>query len=731
VNEASCPAVTEASSGFRSYLPDCRAYEQVTPVAKNGASVDSVFAAAAPDIASDGSRVMYLSIQCFAEAASCTGERQGEGEPYASARTSGGWATTALAPPAALGANTAELYGTEPGLAMFSIASPPGGQDDLFARQPDGSLQDIGPLTSPALGPHGPVAVAGELMATADLTHVAWNTLVELKWPFDPTISGGNTAYEYVGLGNSQPVLVGVSGGPGSTDLISKCSTRVGHSSSVGTQGALSADGSTVFFTAAPCESGAGVNSSTPVPANTVYARIDASRTVLISGRSPAGCTTPACQGSQARNAFFVAASEDGSKAFFTSPQQLTDGAGEDPVAQDGGESCYITTGANGCNLYLYDFANPAGHELVDVSAGDTSGGGPRVQGEMAVSPDGSHVYFVAQGVLAGAPNGVGQTAQNGADNLYMYERDAAHPAGQTTFVATLSPSDSQEWQAEQGLRANVTPEGRFLVFTSHGRLTTDAANASGAAQVYRYDAQTGQLLRLSLGSNGFNENGDGGAGDATIVFARNFTSRLGPMRTDPTMSDDGSYVFFQSPIALTPNALNDVAIDSEGDLAQNLYEWHDGQVSLISDGHDRSPDRTFSCPLASGAASSSVCLLGADRSGSNVFFTTSDSLVAQDTDTELDIYDARVGGGFPEASPVSVCQGEACQGAPGAQPGPVSAATVAFAGSGNLVAPVVVAHPKAVVKKHIRRRGRRRRRPVRRRAHGAVNTVSRKGARR
>ena len=62
------------------------------------------------------------------------------------------------------------------------------------------------------------------------------------------------------------------------------------------------------------------------------------------------------------------------------------------------------------------------------------------------------------------------------------------------------------------------------------------------------------------------------------------------PVRSDPTMSDDGAFVFFESPVALTPRALNDVPV-GEGKLAENVYEYHEGQVSLISDGKDTTPE--------------------------------------------------------------------------------------------------------------------------------------------
>jgi hypothetical protein len=44
--------------------------------------------------------VIAASIQCFAGAQSCVASRLTEGEPYEFARTSSGWVTHALAPPA-------------------------------------------------------------------------------------------------------------------------------------------------------------------------------------------------------------------------------------------------------------------------------------------------------------------------------------------------------------------------------------------------------------------------------------------------------------------------------------------------------------------------------------------------------------------------------------------------------------------------------------------------------
>jgi hypothetical protein len=70
--------------------------------------------------------------------------------------------------------------------------------------------------------------------------------------------------------------------------------------------------------------------------------------------------------------------------------------------------------------------------------------------------------------------------------------------------------------------------------------------------------------------------------------------------------------------------------------------------------------------------------------SGSDVFFTSAERLVAQDLSTVISIYDARIGGGFPLTQSEPVCQGDNCQGTPGAAPALAGAGSASFQGAGN-----------------------------------------------
>jgi hypothetical protein len=630
-------------------LPDNRAYEMVSPPQKNGALVGGVLFGLRPDISESGSRVIAASIQCYADALSCTGSRQRDGTPYLMSRSAGGWVTTALAPPATrFEASTSWLVSANTGMALFSMPALPNLEDDFYAREANGEFVDLGETTPPADGPQGEPG-SSTIKATSDFSHVVFEA-PQVGWPMAEGAEGSQP-YELSESHGLTPELVAVSGGPDSSSLISKCQASLGSATGTAPPGTFSEDGKTVYFTASACSSGTGENAGVEVPSNTLYARIDEARTVKISERSPSDCATSACRNSLPQAAIFAGASSDGSKAFFRSNQQLTDQA------------------SSSGNLYEYDSDNQTGENLIDISAGDTSGEGPRVQGVMAISPDGSHVYFVAGGVLTVA-NARGEVPVSGANNLYVYERNGGHPKGQIAFIVQLPESDAaQEWRNNKGspVHANVTPDGQFLVFESQGNLTSDHPLTEGAKRVFRYDAETAKITPVSVGERGFNDNGNGDPGNASIVPAYEGSGHAGAARTDPTMSNDGHYIFFESPAALTPHALGDVEIGTLGGepvYAQNVYEWNEGRVSLISDGKDTTEY----------GVESAIKLLGSDASGANVFFRTADSLVSTDTDTQMDFYDARactatdpcIGPQPPMTSP---CLGEACHGIPSTTP--------------------------------------------------------------
>src|SRR5207244_3507995 len=103
------------------------------------------------------------------------------------------------------------------------------------------------------------------------------------------------------------------------------------------------------------------------------------------------------------------------------------------------------------------------------------------------------------------------------------------------------------------------------------------------------------------------------------------------------TVSNDGETIVFESPLSLTPQAI-------EGD--PHVYEYRRGNVYLISDGHDQA------------GSSPPAQLVSLDATGRDAFLTTIHQLVSADIDTQLDVYDARVEGGFPAASELAECSG-------------------------------------------------------------------------
>ncbi len=109
------------------------------------------------------------------------------------------------------------------------------------------------------------------------------------------------------------------------------------------------------------------------------------------------------------------------------------------------------------------------------------------MQRVLTVSDDGSTAYFTAKGILADNEDALGEEAAAGDENLYVWRTDAAHPAGQTTFVARLPQGE--------GTLVQTTPDGRYLVLQTAGRLLP--SDTDNSTDVYRYDAVTGELVRV------------------------------------------------------------------------------------------------------------------------------------------------------------------------------------------------------------------------------------------
>jgi hypothetical protein len=353
-----------------------------------------------------------------------------------------------------------------------------------------------------------------------------------------------------------------------------------------------------------------------------LYDRIDGTDTVELSA-SQRAILDPA--GSQA---VFWGASADGGKVFFTSEAALTDeavpGAGKD--------------------LYEYDFESSG---LTDLSLASTpSDQKAEVEGVVGNSDDGEYVYFVARGDLGG-------NAEAGALNLYLSHH------GQARYIGALDPADEAAWGAtfsstsqQAGVTSRVAADGSLAIQSVASLTGYDNANPSTGAptsQVYLYSPNSGELTCVSCRPDGSPPSG------SSTITPPDFVTN-----TPRNLSDDGSRLFFNSTDAIVP-------ADTNG--KSDVYEWTNGATHLISDG----------------TSNFGAFFQDASADGDDVYFSTGARLVGQDTDEHVDLYDARVGGGFPKPSLAPVpCNGEGCRGEGSAAPGAVTAATPSFLGRGN-----------------------------------------------
>jgi hypothetical protein len=730
VNQAACPLETESSPGFRAYLPDCRAYEAVTPPYKEGGILELGGAA----LSADGTHVITQVAGTFAGAGNDWWHGGLIGAFYEFTRSGSGWQVTALTPPASsypdstfLAVSPEDFGETLWTLTTGKLLS----HQDIYLRNGNGEFSSVGPGSGPAvaskeLGFGARLAFAG---ASHDLTRELFSIQASAEglsslWPGDTTDRQAPSLYEYVYAGqpSAEPSLVGVKNQAAlrsnvEAQLISSCGTQLGSADSA--YNAVSENGESVFFTALHSDS---LRECSTPSVNELYARLGAANTVSISEPAKADCEV--CDtASEPKDASFQGASADGRKAYFLTEQALL-------------------TGHEGMNLYEYDFDGPAAgpaHPAGKIAVLSGGSADPRVQGVVRISQDGSHVYFVAKGMLTGQ-NAEGHTPEDGAENLYVYEPDpAAQGAYHTVFVATLlSPgeeatlrseeeeeastvneraekaavnaeeealrrgvsflealgiaqgvqikqqelltgtlgpsgtlaTDTSVWGSGDFRSAQATRNGRFLLFLSSARLT--AEDQSSVPQLFEYDAEHEKLTRVSIGQ-GASFGNDGNVStfhDAPRIPRQSYGSGVPPAGpAGLALSEDGSRVFFTSAASLVPQAQSGSA---------SVYEYREGNVYLLSDGLD----------AAEAEHSPAVRLVGADPSGRDAFFLTANPLLPQNPGGQVGLYDAREGGGFAAGASVAGCTGEACRGGLGSAPQLPAAGSVGQSAGGNLLAP-------------------------------------------
>jgi hypothetical protein len=466
----------------------------------------------------------------------------------------------------------------------------------------------------------------------------------------------------------------------------------------------VSTDGSRVTYTTPATEDGqvqvdTGVNASriyqfddrgTPDPSDDTSVQVNASeRTDCADGLSCQGTLEPDPNG--AAPALFWAASADGSRVFFTSAEQLTD----DPARQTP-------------RLYLWHRAPDIhGHHLtlMDVNRNPVD---PtrQVDGVIGASDDGHRVYFMTLGQLVNDP----QLPTGPNAYIYLWRDDL--PGGPTIqYVGELARRNDEDANLNPALSvarkaARVTADGKFLLFEAsdgsgltgydHGTCVSNSNNSANdkCSEVYVYSADTQTLACASCRSDGVPATADATLSAAIGVGYIRLTRHL-----NRAISADGRRVFFTTAEALLPE-------DRNGKKDVYEYDTPDRSVHLISSGQDDA-DSVF---------------MDASADGGDVFFLTRERLIGWDQDRNYDIYDARIGGGFPDRPVAVECTGDDCSSHSAGTPAALLPGSAAFVGPGDVTGATKNSHRKAARKRckrgYVRKRVHRRVRCVRRRRH-------------
>ena len=630
-------------------LPDCRAYEMVSPLNKNDADIASgntiptSYPTELPKSSLSGERFTYSSAAAFAGPASAayTSQYLAERDPRA------GWMSEALTAPRTrliAPGTTAVLdndfrafsddlctawlrFFFDPPLAAGAVAGFP----NLYRRDNcgGGGYEALTVMPPPHADPLGYVTLAFQ-GGSADGSRAIYSAPDNLTPDAPINTNGRLQLYKHTEGGGLSFVCVLPNGNPTAQPCYAGTpDDQHGHERVSSLHNAISADGERIFWTA---------SNGTPDGPGKIYVRIGGEETRFVS------------QSVASDPAFFWGAAEDGSTAVFE-----------------------FTSGPNANHLYRFDVDAKAAELIADD-----------VVGVLGMSADASHLYFASTEALPGAgANGEGAEAVAGEPNLYLDVEGAG-----TSFVGTLAGDDINPENTRSPVHfrpfrraARVTADGRYAAFVSLAPLTgydsTDLNGGNPAAEIFLYAAAEDELRCVSCNPTGARPAGRmRDQGGFKMWLAAELPTSIRSLETSRALSDDGRRLFFESYEALVPGDANGV---------MDVYQWEEEGAGSCQEIDPTFNPETGGCVelISSGQSPRDSKFLDADPSGENVFFSTLSSLVAPDYGL-VDVYDARVDGGFAYPTAQPSCEGETCQN-PAASPLDPSPASLGFRGAGNV----------------------------------------------
>ena len=444
---------------------------------------------------------------------------------------------------------------------------------------------------------------------------------------------------------------------------------------------ALSSDGSRILMAAgvtgpcgsatcpaSPCGSYFGYTSRCPMQPSDLYMRVDGAVTYDVS---------------QSHRVTYVGMTSDGSKVYFTSPEQLTpedhdssvdlylwseekEERGEPPLTlvsigpggegnSDGCSSNFTTA----CGVVPY-----SGQAYCQLNGG--RGGNCRSDSFMA--SENGDIYFLSPELLDGSRGIPNQK------NLYDYRN------GGLQYVTTLTTNNfclnvenvfsTQACTNTPIVRMQVTPDDSYMAFVTASQIT--GYDNAGHLEMYRYHPATRQLVCVSCVPDG------------------------SPPTSDVEASQDGLFMTNDGRVFFSTE---DALVHGDTNHATDVYEYVGGREQLITPG-------TGGVKTPATTVDQLPGLVGVSADGADAYFSTYETLVSQDHNgLFLKFYDARSGGGFPAPAPPPPCEAaDECHGAGSEAPPAERNGTVATLVNGNAVrAP----HEKKTAKHHKKRRPR------------------------